>query len=177
MFFSNKPSVILYISRSGLSLFGQNKNGVIDFPADAVQNLEVIDERKLGEVVGQFASSYGVRKQRLLCLLDDGVVFQKLVPKTADPKQAFVDFESKVPFDPMDHAVISLQVKDQQIFLATNKKLYQTILRAIEQLNCKIIAVSPAAVFGVTKAQLTKEQVARVLSNTRSASYANFLHE
>lgn len=176
MFFSSKPSFVLYIRRDSLTLYGAKGQPVqLDIPTEVVQNLEILDGSRLNELIIQFATAQNLRKQKGVCLLDDWVVFQKIVPKATDVKQALADFESKVPFNPESKAVMSVQVKDQVILLATNKAFFVAIASALEKLGAHLTLVTPAAVFGVKGEKLTHDLVQRVLSDGKSAEQANFL--
>lgn len=176
MFFSSKPSFIVYLRRDGLTIYRTKSQPVqVDVPIDVVQNLEVLDEGRLTEIIIQCATAQNLKKQKGICLLDDWVVFQKITPKATDTKQALADFESKVPFNPESRAVLSVQVKDQVILLATNKTILGLIIKAFEKVGTHVDAATPAAVFGVKDSKLTHEQVQRILSDSKSAQSANFL--
>ena len=177
MFFSNKPSFVVYLHRDGLTLYSAKAKAVeLPLPTDVVQNLEVLDSKKLTEVVAQFAATHNLRRQRGVCILDDWVVFQKIVPKSSDEKQAFTDFESKVPFDPEARATLSVQVKDQIILLGTNKAFFLPVIAAFGQAGGHIVSVTPAAVFGITKTEkLSDDQLQKILNNSKQAERASFV--
>ncbi|HSE61387.1 MAG TPA: hypothetical protein VLA88_03765 [Candidatus Saccharimonadales bacterium] len=183
MIFQNNPTVALHVTREGLTGYTKSgKNGhsqKLSFPPEVVRNLEVVDQPQLAKLVATFAAENKLHGQRVVILLDDSVIFQKIVPAAEEIKQPGVvaDFEHKVPFDPEKRRVITLHPKDQLVILGTNRVLYETIATALQTVGAKVLAAAPMAIYGKGKGgQLNRETLAPVLNDTRRAEAANFLH-
>lgn len=178
MFFSSKPNGILYVRRDGLTLYNNaGKSAQLTFGSDTVEYVEVLDARKLTELIAQFvAAQPGANKLKLMCLLDDFVVFQKLLPLAGtDSKKAAADFESKLPFDPEDRTLLTLQTKDQLVLLGTNKEFCLVVVSAFAAAGCRVLSVSPAVIYSAGKTALTPEAVQKILASSSLADKANFL--
>jgi hypothetical protein len=179
MFFAQDPTAVLCISREGLVLY--NKKGASRqsaFIPEVVRNLEVFDPEQLSKQVAAFAAENSLRGQRVIILLDESVLFQKIMPKTADANIGGIaaDFENKVPFDPENRKVIALHPKEQLVLLGANKQMYEIIAGAFVAAGAKVIAVSPLAVFGKGKEEpLAPGSVQAILNGYRIAQAANFL--
>lgn len=175
MFFSNKPQLLLCIRRTGFDLFGKIQ-GSFDFPQGIVQNLEVEDQRTLHEYVVQFLDERKIKNQKMLCLLAENFVFQKILPATPIPGNTdFQDFTSKVPFDKANVKVVSVKTKDQVVFIAANWAVVNPILNAFSAHNCRTEQVSPLAVFGLNLTTLNQNTASTVLANHSVAGRANLL--
>lgn len=181
MFFGSKPNAVIYLRPNGLTLYtAAGQSAELAFTSDTVEYLEVLDGAKLAELITKFiAQQPGAAKLRAICLLDDFVVFQKLLPlKGTDPKQATMDFESKLPFDPEDRGLLTLQTKDQLVLLGTNKDFYRAVALALTNAGCKVVSICPAVIYGANKqAALTREAVQKILSASGLAERANFLNK
>jgi hypothetical protein len=179
MLFSQDPTAVLCISREGLVLY--NKKGAsrrLALEPEVMHNLEVIDRDQLGKVVGMFATENSLRGQRVVILLDESVLFQKITPKApeANVHTLAAEFENKVPFDPENRKVIALQPKDQLVLLGANKLMYETVAAALIATGAKVLAVAPLAVFSKGReATLAPSDVSAILSDYRLARAANFL--
>jgi len=177
MFFTTKPTVLIHISRDGFIAY--SKKGAskrLAFPPEVFHNLEVLDAKQLASLTTVFAAENSLRGQRIVLLLDDEVVFQKILPKTDNVQNAKADFENKVPFDPGHRKVIMLQPKDQLVLLGTNKVLYETIASALTGVGAKVLAVTPIVVYGKLKGPpLSLESFEAIIKGYPIAQAANFI--
>lgn len=174
MFFSNKPQLLVYLRRDSFDIFGKSTAKFV-FPEGLIQNLEVENGNLLHDQVASFLNSQQINKANTIFLLDDGVIFQKVMPANTNTnvKALQDDYASKTPFEPADVAVISLMMRDQVVLIASSKGLYAPIVKAFTDYGCKVMAVAPAAIFG--RGQVNQEYAESVLKNNKNAEKANFL--
>jgi hypothetical protein len=174
----SKPRMILQLKRDSLLAYTvKDEQAKLDFPPAVVRSMEVLDHNKLVELVDGFADQYGLRGRKLPLVLDDGLVFQKVIQlaDNADLTALQNEFEEKIPLAPEDRQVMSLKLKSQLVLLATNRALYGYVLHALASRNVKVTAVVPMALFAKGITRLTPEIAERVLHNHHLATVANFL--
>jgi hypothetical protein len=177
MFFSRKPTGFILIERNKLALYPRAKSDPLVLGDDLVRCLEVKDAAKLTAAVREFAQKNNLRGQRLLIMLDKGVVFQKAVSlqPNADPTINKTDFESKIPFDPADRQALSMVQKDRQFLFGVNQSFCHLVVDALAAAGAKVTAVTPAVVYGVTDPdklnRIKLEQIAQATSLTHSADF------
>jgi hypothetical protein len=176
MFFSRKPTDFILVERDRLLLYPKGKVPLLPLSEDVIQYLEVKDGARLQAAVADFAAKNNLRGRRVLLMLDKSIVFQKaiLLAKNLDPLAVKADFESRVPFNPEDRQVLSMQQKDRQFLFGVNSAFYHLLMQAIVQAGAKVTAVTPAIIYGITDtskvnpAKLT--QVAQATALTQSAN-------
>ncbi len=174
----SRPRMILQLKRDALLAYTvKDEQAKLDFPVAVVRNLEVLDHNKLIELVNGFADQYGLKGRKLPLVLDDGLVFQKVIQlaENADLNALQTEFEDKIPLLPEERQVMSLKLKSQLVLLATNRALYGYIVQALANKGVKITAVVPMALFAKGITRLTPEIAERVLHNHHLATVANFL--
>lgn len=175
--FSRKPTSFILVERSRLSLYPKGSSEPMPLTEDLTRYLEVKDRVRLTAAVRSFALRNNLRGQRVLVMLDKNIVFQKAVPvmQDVDPGIAKSDFESKVPFSPEDRQVLSMVQKERQFLFGVNQTFYRVLVDALNASGVKVLAVTPAIVYGVTEPEkLTAyklEQISDATSLTHAADF------
>ncbi|HSE29249.1 MAG TPA: hypothetical protein VLA77_01535 [Candidatus Saccharimonadales bacterium] len=174
MFFSKKPQIVVYLRRDSLDVFGKSAAKFV-FPDGLVQNLEVEDSHLLHDQTLQFLTSQQIVKESGILLLDDSVVFQKVMPVSANSniKALQDDYAQRTPFDPSGVVVVGLLAREQLILIAANKNFFMPIVAAFSDYGSRINSVSPAGLFG--KGVITQDSAETILANAKNAEKANFL--
>jgi hypothetical protein len=174
----SKPAAILLLKRDAVLAYGaKGGEAQLDLTSDLVRYLEVVDPRTLAAKVAQFAEQQGLRKKTVLVLLDESVVFQKTVPRedAATPEKIQQNFEAMLPFEQADRRVLALQPKGHLVLIGTTSLLYRLVVLGLTTVGAKVVAVTPASVFGKLTGTFTEQQVATIIHNRRLAALANFL--
>lgn len=177
MFFSRKPTTFILVERERLLLYPKAKTTTLDISTELFEYLEVKDAARLSAVVLEFAKKNQLAGQRVLLMLHKAVVFQKgiTLANGVDPAAATTDFISKVPFNPDDRKIVSLQQKDRLFLFGTNKAYYELLANAFLQAGAKVQAVVPAIVYGVTDSdklnQAKLDQIAHAATLTQSVNF------
>jgi hypothetical protein len=174
-----KHHMILQLTRNSLvACTNKDEQAKLDLPVSVVRNLDVLDSAKLAELVGGFASRYGLRGKKLVLVLDDSVVFQKVVPLTPgqDTMAMQTDFQDKLPFAADAKRTLTLKLKNQLVMLGASGEYYLQVVQALINKGVKVTSVSPLAVFAKGATHLTAEIVDRVAHNHHLTNVANFLN-
>jgi hypothetical protein len=178
MFFSHKPTNIVYVERSRLLLFPKTPGAPLALPEEVFRNLELRDPKKLADLLAAYAAQRKLRGKRLLVALGKDIVFQKAITleKGADTEALRKDFEDKVPFAAGDRQVISVRQKDRLFLFGTNMAFYQAIVSAFEGAGAKIVATAPAMAYGLTEFdKLSEDKFTQIAKASRLTAAANFL--
>ncbi|TSC66338.1 MAG: Uncharacterized protein CEO21_206 [Microgenomates group bacterium Gr01-1014_80] len=179
MFFSSK--VLLYVRKNKLEVFLNGKRDEVEFPPKVFQNIEILDSGSFEKLVGEFLAGMKLSKKKAVILLSDEITFHKSIPaveadKVATMTQTFLD---SVPFDPQTVALKKLQSGDQILLLATNKEVYEILLRVTDNLDWKILSVIPLTVFkeklGLSDDVLDSGVARRILSDKKLITLSDFL--
>lgn len=152
--FSRKPAFIILIKAHEVVLFRKGRLQVsLSVPLEAVQYLEIRDGAKLSAVLADFFKSQPFQGQHALILLDKSVVFQKMVllDEKTSADEARADFAKKLPFNPDDGQMITIQQGGKLFFFGVNRKLHLAVKQVLEQLGAAVDAVTPASVYGVSE--------------------------
>lgn len=199
LFYNEKT--ILYLKSSSLDLYNdKNVDGAhLEIPKDCVDNLEVANTEKLKALLGEFFAKFELGGKTGILVLSDLVVFQKVLPlaevkkeeekepvKKDQPAETPVEDEKKtenffesIPLDQKKLAKQELHLGDENILVATNKELYQTIVKQLDRIGFRVGAVVPAFLFKITpnKETLDIDDIKQIVRNQSLIKQANFLSE
>ncbi len=179
LFFDSK--VLLYVRKNKLEVFLNGKHDEVEFPPKIFQNIEVLDSAGFEKLIGDFLAGFKLNKKKALLLLSGEVTFQKAIPAVDQDKVAVMtqSFLDAVPFDPQNVVLKKLPMGDQILLLATNKEIYEILLKVIGNLNWKLISVAPLSVFkeklGQSDDVLDIGSARKVLSDNMLIKLSNFL--
>lgn len=150
----NKPNVVIYFRRDNLVAAGKHVNPArLNFPADIVNNLEIVRPDKFISGCQDFFASKGLKGKRVLIVLDPAVVFTKKVELDKQGKPAALTraFIEAMPFAKGQRACLSVRQGSTLGLYAANAELYETVVKALDESGVgKVVAVTPAAAYDVT---------------------------
>jgi hypothetical protein len=178
MLFTSKPTAIAYLQRDALTIHTYQTDFRFEHTPDLVQNLEILDPKKLHQTLTQFLQTNQIHSQRVLLVLADSVIFQKNLPltKTTDPQAALADFQAKLPFAPESRQTLAFTQPTQTILFGIGKDLCQAITEDLHQTGNKVQAIVPATLYGLTEdKKITPAILTRLISDPAPAHTANFL--
>ncbi|HJQ08397.1 MAG TPA: hypothetical protein VJ836_02835 [Candidatus Saccharimonadales bacterium] len=178
MSFSHKPRYIIFVERNKISVYPDESVRPLALSEEAVRYLEVRDANKLSELLKTFVNASNLRGRRVLVVLSKDVVFQKAVvlQPNSDPEAIRADFESKIPLEPADCQVLSLQQKNRLFLFGTNRAFYTQVVSALVNGGVKVLATVPSAVYGVTGPdKMVPEKIEQIMKAVGVARAANFL--
>lgn len=180
MFF-DKPEAIVYLKRTSVEMYiPKIAEGIVCmFPKTVVTNLEIIDHEQFKKLLIEFLHNHAIPKQNGLMVLAEDVLFEKKVPIVQPEKEAAVieDFYSSIPLEPQTIAKKVLLTNTQLVLYATDKILYESTKKVLEEMGWKICAVVPLSIYVQKKAEekLTESDRTLILQNDSSKEPSNFL--
>lgn len=177
MLFNQKPSLLLVLGRDSLAFYTGKNSVEFAFTQAMVRNLEVVDGAAFAKALGQFLITNKIRNQRVLLLLDDGVVFQKTLPQANNIDAARTDFEAILPFEEADRQVTTLHLKDHVVFFATNRKLHSTVAEALKTTSSRVEDIAPLIVFLPKGGKITPTVAEGLLHDAKRAAMASFTQQ
>lgn len=139
-----RPSGLFYIEGSRAFYFEENLASPLglDFPADSVSDLEIINKKKLDSVIHAFITTYKVTPKNVMILLSTSVTFDKSFPQTTLELPKNIDeFLELVPFE----NYIAKQAKFPGTIkvVAANKELCDTVKNSFVGLGFVVSGVYP----------------------------------
>lgn len=178
MFFTQKPTTILFVQRDSLSLYPKNSTEPLRLSEDMFKYLEIRDEKKCRQQVAEFAKKANLRSKRILILLGKDIVFQKAATIEGDHTVASLtaDFEHILPFDHGDQRALGYQQKDRLFLFGSNRSFYQLLAEELERAGGKVMGVTPAVIYGITEpAKLTPAKFEQICDVPRLTKALDFL--
>lgn len=129
-------------------------------------------------LITDFFHKYAIKNKPMLILLSNDVLFEKIIPfqQNTDSKASRDDFINKIPFQPQSRATVSIEHEKQLFVYATNKELYDILVAVGREFKNKIIAVTPAAAYGLGEStRYTKQELNHLFKEASLAKKINFL--
>lgn len=178
--FSKSAKILLYLKAHALDFYirGDDNVGKIDFPSVVINHLEIVDHTKLNELIISFIARSELGDQDATLLLSDEVIFHKKIGRDSPEveEELIESFFDKVPLD-KSHQAKKVIVQDDFLYpVATNKNLYEAIVKSFVNNGWKINAVVPAIVFGDLSSSLDPELVDNILKADDLIQKYDLLH-
>jgi hypothetical protein len=174
-----KPNTIVFIQRNGLLVAGRHLSPIrMEFPEDAVHNLEVANLNRLTSVCQQFFTDRELRGKRIQVILDYSVVFEKSIEldQSGKPDIIMEGFVAAMPFDQGKRACLAYQSGSTLRLFAVNAELYQAVVAAIDAADAgTVTAITPVAAYNLTNEQRTIRAAADfILKQTDTSKQVDF---
>ena len=176
-----KPSVLVFLTHKSLEIYSPGLKGSdrVEFPETVYSNLEIVGAEKFKEMVVEALAGTNLKKQQVLIVLSDSVLFQKeaKVNSQEDKDVLINQFENNIPFEAQKISRLQLEIDGNLRLIATNKELYEALVDAVQALEWEVVSVSPLGSFiGAQEgAVLTDEEVSAILSARDIYKKSNFL--
>lgn len=194
MFSKNHP-IILFIDRSGFSLFQDTQSNIpkFNFTPDVVVNLDVVNKEQFTNLLATFIQINKIVPSSLAVILSDTVIYEKdlsippptvvnpALPKPALPEQSVPEeniqnFLDNVPFEDVLAKVIKSENTNRVV--AVNKDLVETIVSVFVSRGSIIEAVVPSFLYGQSAnftQGLTQENIRIILERAEIIKIGNLL--
>lgn len=177
MSFLNPSKEILFLDSKSLSFFfsdGQPSKIYI-FSSGLLENQEIKDNSKLKEEINSFLKANKIPKSHSTMFLSDDLIFKKEVfdlqkEKLTEESNKFLE---EISLDNQKISFLVSKEKNKTSFLATNKELYELIMKILGDYGIKIKKISPISEFGLTT--LREEDIKDVLKSKSLLKSFNFL--
>ncbi len=169
----------LYLDQNGLLLYTTGTSAVIQFafPIDLVRDLEVINKELLQKEIRTLIKNNNLAPARYIIALSENVLFEKPFhdSKSLETQKEIQEFLDNMPFE---HTTTIIFENAESKLIATNKDLYQSLVRILQQEGSVVEYILPSYVLGVdvTRAlSMTKELLLEVHRKAPSLRQYSFL--
>lgn len=147
MDFPKKQPSIFYLDQNRGYFYDGSPHGLleINFPPEAINHLEVINEERLSNVIKEFIEANKILPCDIILLLSIFVTFEKdFTDKNVSLEDAEVkEFLDYVPFEDVLGKIINIGQK--QKLVAVNKKLIEDIKEAFNNQKFDTVSVVPVS--------------------------------
>jgi len=176
----SKPNALVYVHRSGIIVYGKHViQARLQFPADAVSRLEVLNSRAFAQLCAEFFIEKHLKHARVLMILDYSIVFEKSIgfDESGKPDMLAEAFISAVPLEPEQRLVRTVSSKDQLQIFATNGDLVTYITEALTAASvAKVTSIVPVAAFHLDSTKQPVSKLAELFfSDSTTRKSADFL--
>lgn len=140
----------LYIDQNGILLFTSTTPAVIQFqfPQDIVRDLEIISKDLLQKEILKLIKDNALLPSKYVFVLSGNLLFEKpfVDSKTPDSQKEIQSFLDNIPFE---HTATIIFENAESKLIATNKDLYQSLARILEQQGSIVEYIFPAYILGI----------------------------
>lgn len=140
----------LYIDQNGMLLYTTTTPTVITFPfpQDIVRDLEIINKELLQKEMAKIVKDNSLQPSRYVFALSGNLLFEKPFQdsKTPESQKEIQSFLENIPFE---HTATIIFENAESKLIATNKDIYQTFSRILEQQGNTVEYILPAYVLGI----------------------------
>lgn len=185
MFSKNHP-IILFIDRSGFSIFQDTQPNIprFNFTPDLVANLDVVNKEPFSNLIATFIQINKIIPSSLAIILSDSVIYSKdlvnPLQKQTSPSQPLSNedvqnFLEDVPFEEVLAKVIKI---DKPCIVAVNKDLVMTIADVFVSKGSTIETIIPSFMYGSNvnfAAGLTQDNILVILGESEILRTGNLL--
>lgn len=169
---------VIFLDRNGFLLYSQGLHSVLqfNFAPTVIRDLEIINNELLNtQIAGLFTQS-GLKPFQGVILLADSLLFEKQSSSGQESEEEHKIFVDNLPFE----HVSSIVFGPEQLFVATNKDLYQGLCSAFMDQKATITAVVPAFSLNISPENmlaLNDQTAGELFRRTLASSQNNFLKE
>lgn len=174
--FSKNHSIILFIDRSGFSVYQDTLSNIpkFNFTPDLVTNLDVVNKDQFVSLIETFIQINKMVSGSLAVILSDSVIYMKdLENPSQDSIQNFLE---NIPFEEILAKVI--KTGNSKRITAVNKDLVMTIIDVFVKKGAVMESIVPGFMYGQNvnfTAGLTLDSVRAILENTEILKSGNLL--
>ena len=138
---------VLYLERDKFYFYGSGVQTILKsiFPQEAVKDTEVLNKDFLVKNTQSFIEFNKIRPSRVVFVLSDEIIFQKIFPEGSKDKSQEEIFLQSVPYE--HTSLVRVKKSDKTVVMATNTDLFLQIKRAFEKKDFTVSEILPVSVF------------------------------
>lgn len=139
-----KQTAVFYITKS--NIFFVSKNIVLKILdlKTLIVNQEVVNMDAFVKSLSSFIVSLKVKNTKTLILIDESLTYEKEIQDKDITQQTLDQFSQELPFDPKELEITNIKTGTKSILVATNKLLYQALVKSLRQNGNEVQFVIPA---------------------------------
>lgn len=137
---------LIYCQRNGFEIICNNfSNKNFSASPESLNNLEVINEKKLEEELVSFFKNQNSPAQTASILLADEVIFTKTLDNNDKKTSVEVaqEFKNQLPFSQNQLIVETFQFKNQPILVAINSSFIRKLKVVFDKIGWKVSGITP----------------------------------
>lgn len=163
---SNRPRGVFYIDSSRAIFYEGILNTAValDFPTDVISDLEVINRKKLEDLLGSFVQAHKISPQPIIILLSNQITFEKdFEENSAELERSINEFLELIPFE----GYVSTRVLSSRKIkvVAANKELCETVKNTFLKLEFMVEGIFPLSIIQVILPELANRVEFSVVLN------------
>lgn len=169
----------IFLDRNGMLLFASSVGQVLqfNFAPNIIRDLEVINPEMLDAQIDAFFKQSGIQPFQGIIILSNNLLFEKPIsPEQTEQETANLNaFIDNLPFD---HVGSITYTASEPKYIATNKELYQTLIRILKKQQCVIDFVLPASLLETDGSEFlgaTQQSISNLLKTAQSVKQFSFL--
>jgi hypothetical protein len=163
----SKPNTIVYLRHNDIIVGGKKIDpGKLALSKESFVHMEVQDPELFASTCAEFFQAQGLKGKKVLIVLDDSVVFSKVVPIDNENRgnidNILAGYVDEMPINEGYRSVIGYQVRDALYIYGTNALLYEALEEALNQSGVsKVVAVTPSEAYDID----FKAESAKIINN------------
>lgn len=163
---SNKPRGVFYIDSSRAIFYEGILNTAValDFPTDVISDLEVINRKKLEDLLASFIQTHKISPQPVIILLSNQITFEKdFEENSAELERSINEFLELIPFE----GYVSTRVLSSRKIkvVAANKELCETAKNTFLRLGFTTEGILPLSAVQIILPELANRVEFSVILN------------
>ncbi|MFI5271320.1 MAG: hypothetical protein ACHQT9_04745 [Candidatus Saccharimonadales bacterium] len=176
----SKPNSIVYLRHNDIIVGGKKIDpGRLALPSESFIHLEVQNPELFASTCADFFRSQGLKGKKVLIVLDDSVVFSKVVQldneNRANIAGILTGYVDEMPINEGYRSVLGYQVKDALYIYGTNAMLYEALEDALNRSGVsKVIAVTPSEAYDIDFTAQSAEIISNLLMDKTVRNKINF---
>ncbi len=139
-----KQTAIFYITKSNIFLVSK-KTALqkLDIKTHVV-NQEVLNTALFIKSLSLFIEGQKIKNAKTLILIDESLTYEKEIEEKEITQQIIDQFSQELPFDDKELEIANIKTASKNILIATNKLIYQALIKALLRSGNKVEFVIPA---------------------------------
>lgn len=159
MFSKNHP-IILFVDRNGFSIFQETLANILrlNFPPEAVANLDVINKDGLITLIDSFIEKNKVLSSNLIVILSDEIIYEKDIERQGlaghesemeSIKRQDIEIQNFLENVPFEEVLAkAIKVENTTRLVAVNKDLVSSIVDPFRKKGSIVLAIVPSFLYG-----------------------------
>lgn len=184
--FIDSAKLLMYLKRNSIEVyFPDSVEGpaVLKFPDNVVSHLEILDQDSYEKLLIEFLSQFEDKKHEVVLVLSPDAYFEKIL-KIEEGKETYKNdigsFFDNLPFEDFKIGKKILTIETNLCLYATNKLLYEQLVKFLSQINWTVSFISPIGVFfniPDSLKTLSTEIISQILQSKDLLKLSNLLEE
>ncbi|MFA5933458.1 MAG: LytR C-terminal domain-containing protein [Microgenomates group bacterium] len=170
--------IAILVNNKSIELIVSDKSKKLEFPADTIQNQEILDSRKYTGLVTNFFNENNLRDESAVILLSQEIIYEKDISfkSPEEEEKEIMEFLNTIPFENKKIALVKIPKAETEKLIGTNKDLYSFLLDTCVLMKLQVEAVVPFKKLGeIDKGAVSWKVIPPLVEKINSSEPDNFL--